>query len=89
MDTRQMQTTILPRPPTVEIGQVWSYRGIQGRPLVVIELKRQVGNCPLCFKNNQELWAVFRKGKSEVVHHMLDPRSTWHFHGNISQETPA
>lgn len=72
---------LIQKPDNVAVGQIWRHRGTQGRELVVIEIVKKHGCCPLCVDNPSEPWAKFRKGKQDVVHHMLDPRSTWTFHG--------
>jgi hypothetical protein len=75
------QYEVLAKPETVIVGQVWRHSWMQGRPLVVLEIKQQLGCSTSTFKT-MVLWALFRKGTQEEVKEMLLSKN-WEYLGVI------
>lgn len=68
------------KPKTVEIGQYWSYIGLQGKPLHVLDLQLKYGCSTRCSYPEKELWAIFRKNKSQPCYDLLN-NSRWIYYG--------
>ena len=70
----------MPKPDQVQVGQIWRYRGLQGRSLVVVRIEHKYGSSPATFRDVVP-WAIFRRGHQQPVNDMLSDCSSWTFHG--------
>lgn len=65
------------RPSKIEVGQLWSYKGMQGRPLCVIGIEYKLGCSAFTFDKIVP-WAVFRKGIKQPC---ADVLKSFEYHG--------